>query len=409
VLAPAVANFAGPADTPAAPKLGGADPAVTRLVLTEFRNYQSLTLEVPAQSVVLTGPNGAGKTNLLEAISLLAPGRGLRRAKLADFTRTQSMGVATAKWAVAAQITKGGDTVRIGTGVEATHQDDQGLEAPAERPTERRVVRIDGHPARGPAALAEIAAVRWLTPQMDRLFVDGASHRRRFLDQITGGYDTGHGARVSAYDRTLRQRSALLREGQGDRTWLSALEETMAELGIAIAAARRDVVGRLSAAMADGGEIHPGARLTAHGDLENWLDDQPALAAEGNFREALERGRDQDAMTGGAATGPHRSDLAVWQTANDMPAHQCSTGEQKAILIALVLADVRLLASSTGFAPVVLLDEVTAHLDEDRRGVLYDLILASGAQIWATGTDAKMFRGLEDRALFLEINAGQVV
>ena len=405
MLAPALANFAGPADPPAALEIGGADPAVTRLVLTEFRNYQSLTLDVPAQSVVLTGPNGAGKTNLLEALSLLAPGRGLRRAKLADFTRTQSAGVATAKWAVAAQITKGGDTVRIGTGVEASQQDDRGSAAPAER----RVVRIDGQSARGPAALAEIAAVRWLTPQMDRLFVDGASHRRRFLDQITGGYDTNHGARVSAYDRTLRQRSALLHAGQGDRTWLSALEETMAELGIAIAAARRDVVGRLSAAMADGGEIHPGARLAAHGDVENWLDNHPALAAEGNFREALEHGRDQDATTGGASTGPHRSDLAVWQTANDMPAHQCSTGEQKAILIALVLADVRLLASSTGFAPVVLLDEVTAHLDEDRRGVLYDLILASGAQIWATGTDAKMFRALENRARFLEINAGQMV
>ena len=406
MLAPALAKFAGPADPPGAPEIGGADPAVTRLVLTEFRNYHSLTLDVPAQSVVLTGPNGAGKTNLLEAISLLAPGRGLRRAKLEDFTRTQSQGVAAAKWAVAAQITKGGEAVRIGTGVEATqHRDDQGLDAPAER----RVVRIDGRSARGPAALAEIAAVRWLTPQMDRLFVDSASHRRRFLDQITGGYDTNHGARVSAYNRTLRQRSVLLRQGTGDRAWLSALEETMAEVGVAVAAARRDVVGRLSAAMAGGGEIHPGARLAAQGDLENWLDDQPALAAESNFREALERSRDQDAISGGAANGPHRSDLAVWQTDNDMPAHQCSTGEQKAILIALVLADVRLLASSTGFAPVVLLDEVTAHLDEDRRGVLYDLILASGAQIWATGTDAKMFRGLEDGARFLEINAGQVV
>ncbi|MBT4710759.1 MAG: DNA replication/repair protein RecF [Alphaproteobacteria bacterium] len=388
-----------------------ADPAVTRLVLTEFRNYQSLALNVAAQSVVLTGANGAGKTNVLEAISLLAPGRGLRRAKLADFARSQSAGDAsalsgTARWAVAAELTKGIDTVRIGTGVEASQADEVG----SEPSTERRVVRIDGQSARGPAALAEIAAVRWLTPQMDRLFVDGASHRRRFLDQITGGYDTNHAARISAYDRTLRQRSVLLRESHGnpDRTWLSALEETIAELGVAIAAARRDVVARLSAALADGGEVHPGAHLAVQGDVEGWLDGQPALAAEGKFRDALEAGRDQDAITGGAATGTHRSDLAVWQTAKDMPAHQCSTGEQKAILIAIVLADVRLLATTTGLAPVVLLDEVAAHLDEDRRDVLYDLVLGLGAQIWATGTDVKMFRGLEDRAQFLTVAAGTI-
>ena len=381
---------------------------MTRLLLTEFRNYQSLTLDVPVQSVVLTGPNGAGKTNVLEAISLLAPGRGLRRAKLADFARTESAGDASAKWAVAVELTRGADTTRIGTGVEASQPDEGGLEPSAGRPTERRVVRIDGQSARGPAALAEIVAVRWLTPQMDRLFVEGASHRRRFLDQITGGYDTNHAARISAYDRTLRQRSVLLREGRGDRVWLGALEETIAELGVAIGAARRDVVSRLSAAMADGGEVNPGAHLAVQGDVEVWLEGQPALAAESNFREALERGRDQDALTGGAATGPHRSDLAVWQTARDMPAHQCSTGEQKAILIAIVLADVRLLATATGHAPVVLLDEVGAHLDEDRRDVLFDLVLGLGAQIWATGTDVKMFRGLEDRAQFLKVAAGKI-
>jgi len=408
VLAPASASPAAPADLNAA-----AEPAVTRLVLTEYRNYQSLTLDVPAQSVVLTGPNGAGKTNVLEAISLLAPGRGLRRAKLADFARTQSAGDAsalsgTARWAVAAEITAGADTTRIGTGVEASQPNEGGLEPSAERPTERRVVRIDGQSARGPAALAEIVAVRWLTPQMDRLFVEGASHRRRFLDQITGGYDTNHAARISAYDRTLRQRSVLLREGRGDRAWIGALEETIAELGVAIVAARRDVVSRVSAAMADGGEVHPGAHLAVQGDVERWLEGQPALAAESNFREALERGRDQDALTGGAATGAHRSDLAVWQTARDMPAHQCSTGEQKAILIAIVLADVRLLATTTGQAPVVLLDEVAAHLDEDRRDVLFDLVLGLGAQIWATGTDVKMFRGLEDRAQFLKVVAGKI-
>jgi DNA replication and repair protein RecF len=408
VLAPAWAPPTVSADLNAV-----ADPAVTRLVLTEFRNYQSLTLDVPAQSVVLTGPNGAGKTNVLEAISLLAPGRGLRRAKLAEFARTKSVADAsalssTARWAVAAELTKGANTTRIGTGVEASQSDESVVEPSAERSTERRVVRIDGQSTRGPAALAEIVAIRWLTPQMDRLFVGGASHRRRFLDQITGGYDTNHAARISAYDRTLRQRSVLLRERRGGRSWLGALEETIAELGVAIAAARRDVVSRLSAAMADGGEVHPGAHLAAQGDVEGWLEGKPALAAEVKFREALECGRDQDAVTGGAATGPHRSDLAVWQSARKMPAHQCSTGEQKAILIAIVLADVRLLATTTGQAPVVLLDEVAAHLDEDRRNVLYELVLGLGAQIWATGTDIKMFRGLEDRAQFLKVSTGTI-
>lgn len=406
---------AEPADLQAGSAPQGADLAVTRLALTDFRNYERLTLEVTPKSVVLTGPNGAGKTNLLEAISLLAPGRGLRRAKLAEFARNHPAGKGAAgggstKWAVAVHLNRGAETVRVGTGVEAAQTGGNfGDEILPERPTERRVVRIDGQSARGPAALGEVAAVRWLTPQMDRLFTDGANGRRRFLDHLTGGYDSNHSARISAYERTMRQRSLLLREGRGDPAWFRALEETMAELGVAIAAARRDVVGRISAAMAGGDEVYPGARLTIEGDVEGWLAGQPALAAETKFREALERGRDRDGATGGAACGPHRSDLAVWHTEKDMPAAQCSTGEQKAILIAIVLADVRLLAASTGHAPLVLMDEVAAHLDEDRRNTLYDLVLGFGAQIWATGTDRKMFGGLEDRAQFLGVANGQVV
>lgn len=417
--APVLAMRAEPADLVSASAPEWADLAVTRLVLTEFRNYERLTLEVMPKSVVLTGPNGAGKTNLLEAISLLAPGRGLRRAKLADLARNQPAGSGatgssaseggSTKWAVAAHLNRGAEMVQVGTGVEAPQTGGVLSDAIlAERPTERRLVRIDGQSARGPAALGDVVAVRWLTPQMDRLFADGASGRRRFLDHLTGGYDSNHSARISAYERTMRHRSLLLREGRGDPAWFSALEETMAELGVAIAAARRDVVARISTAMAGGDEVYPGARLTVDGDVEGWLDGQPALAAETKFREALERSRMRDGVTGGATSGPHRSDLAVWHTATEMPAAQCSTGEQKAILIAIVLADVRLLTASTGHAPLVLMDEVAAHLDEDRRNTLYDLILGFGAQIWATGTDRKMFGGLEDRAQFLNVADGQI-
>ena len=387
-----------------------ADLAVTRLTLTDFRNYGRMTVHVEPRSVVLTGPNGAGKTNLLEAISLLGPGRGLRRARMAELARHDAGGEGAVKWAVAAELRRGGTSVQVGTGIASgpldTDEDGDGNEEGG--PPDRRVVRIDGRPAKGPAALGRVVSVRWLTPQMDRLFTDGTAQRRRFLDHLVGGFDATHSVRLSAYERTLRQRSLLLREGSGDATWIGALEETLAELGVAIAAARRDVLARLSAAMAGGGEVYPGAGLGVRGDVESWLDEQPALAAETKFRGALERDRAQDAATGGAATGPHRSDLEVWHEAGDLPAAQCSTGEQKAILIAIVLADVRLLAATTGFSPLVLLDEVAAHLDEARRDALLDLFLGVGAQVWATGTDARMFAGLRGRAQFLEAAEGRI-
>ena len=389
---------------PGAAGAGVARLSVSKLMLTDFRSYARLRLEVGPRAVVLTGPNGAGKTNLLEAVSLLAPGRGLRRARLADLARRDPGGaeVRGRGWAVAAQVEGPLGTIEVGTGIEALapEEDDEDR-------AERRSVRIDGRPVRGPAALAETAAVRWLTPSMDRMFADGTSPRRRFLDRLVSGWDPGHAARVAAYERTMRQRSRLLREGGFDARWVAALEETLAEIGTAIAAARLDYAGRLATVMAEPGAPEAGAHFAVHGDLEAWLEAGPALAAETNFREALARGRVRDGAAGGAGTGPHRSDLAV-RHANGLDAAQCSTGEQKSLLFAIVEADARLLAASTGRPPLLLLDEVSAHLDERRRGALFDAALTIGAQVWATGTDRSVFAALEGRAQFLAVAGGRV-
>jgi DNA replication and repair protein RecF len=393
---------------------------LTRLSLTDFRNYASLRVEVEPAPVVLAGQNGAGKTNLLEAISLLAPGRGLRRARLSDLVRRDTGGpwgateVSGRAWAVAAHVaTQLGET-EVGTGLvpgsSATEADDDDESSAPER----RVVRVDGR-TRGPAALAGVLAVRWLTPAMDRLFVEAASARRRFLDQLTAGLDAGHAPRVNAYERALRERARLLRdgvapsaraEGEVDKHWLAALEGTLAELGVAIAAARREYVARLAAEIA--AEAVTPLRLAVTGSVEDSLVEHPALAAEARFRDALAQCREQDALAGGAAVGPHRSDFAVWH-ASGLGAGQCSTGEQKALLLAIVRADVRLLAAAQGRPPLLLLDEVAAHLDERRRRELFDAALECGAQVWATGTDRALFRALEGRAQFFTAADGALI
>lgn len=353
--------------------------AVTRLTLTRFRGYEHARLTPDRRPVVLVGPNGAGKTNLLEAVSFLAPGRGLRGAKLAEVERLGSP--PGAGWAVAATLDTPHGPVDIGTGREEGDRD-------------RRVVRIDGHLAKGQTALAEHVAVVWLTPQMDRLFLEGASGRRRFLDRLVFGFDPAHAGRLSRYEHALRERARLLRDGRLDDGWLSGLEDQMATTGVAVACARREVVQRLRAACARAVGPFPGAELSVDGAVEAWLDSGPALAAEDALRRSLREGRRQDGEAGGAAVGPHKSDLAVRHQAKGMPAALCSTGEQKALLIAVVLANARLLAAERGAAPLLLLDEVAAHLDAERRAALFGEILALGAQAWMTGTDAAVFSPL---------------
>jgi len=372
--------------------------SVTRLALTDFRNYRSARIDLAAGPVVLTGPNGAGKTNLLEAVSVLSPGRGLRNARLGDLDRRDDAAAEAGCWAVAATIETRRGAVKIGTG-----RDPAG--------GERRVVRIDGENARGQAALGEVIGVTWLTPQMDRLFTEGPSARRRFLDRLVLGLDPAHAARVSAYEHALRERSRLLRDGSlpnkaADPVWLDALDETMAAQGVAVAAARRDAVERLDEACAAAEGPFPRARLGLVGTVEAWLDEFPALAAEDRFRAALKDGRAIDALSGGATVGPHRSDLAVTHAERGIPAEGLSTGEQKALLISIVLAHARLQRQTRGEPPLLLLDEVAAHLDAARRDALFAALLGLESQVWLTGTDAALFAPLGNAAHFLSVSDG---
>jgi DNA replication and repair protein RecF len=358
--------------------------AVRRLSLSDFRCYGRLRLETDPGPVVLTGPNGAGKTNLLEALSFLVPGRGMRRAALGDVAR-QGL-AAGAPWGVAATLDDG---TEIGTGREAGQ--------------DRRSVRLDGETAK-PGDLAEHVSILWLVPAMDRLFTESASGRRRFLDRLVLGISTGHGRQASAFEHAMRERSRLLRAGGADPRWLAALEEGMARHGTAVAAARLDAVTRLDAACRQGLGPFPAARLGVAGEVEGWLaEGMEPSRAEDRFRAALSRARARDEAAGAATTGPHRSDLVVRHAAKDMPAGQCSTGEQKAVLVSIVLAQARLHRQLRGWAPLLLLDEVVAHLDEIRRAALFDELGAIGAQSWMTGTDDLLFAGFEDRAQFFRV------
>ncbi|MEI6985197.1 MAG: DNA replication/repair protein RecF [Rhodospirillaceae bacterium] len=381
--------------------------AVTRLTLTRFRNYRSARLDVAVQfvaprSVVVCGPNGAGKTNLLEALSFFSPGRGMRRARLDEVGEVGEAGGPDLGWAVAATLSTSAGVMEIGTGREPGGG-------------ERRLVRIDGQLARSQTALSDHLSILWLTPQMDQLFVDGGLGRRRFLDRMVFGFDSAHAGRLSRYEHALRERGRLLREGRADPSWLAALEEQMAAIGVAIVAARRELVARLNVACAAGIGPFPQAGLAVVGAVEDGLDLRPALALEDDLRERLRGMRRADALSGGATIGPHRSDFQVryykgvtFKGDTGVPAESCSTGEQKALLLAIVLANARLLADAATGPPLLLLDEVVAHLDSSRREALFNEITALGGQAWLTGTDAILFAPLRGRAQFVNVENGGV-
>lgn len=361
--------------------------AVTALRLTGYRNYRRLRLDLDERPVVLTGANGAGKTNLLEAISYLGAGRGLRGARLADVDHRgpDSAG----PWAVAAHLSGPEGAFEIGTGRDGASE------------TARRIVRLDGKPASGPAALAARVPVLWLTPAQDRLFLDRPNARRRYLDKLVAALDPGHGTRLNEYERALRERARLLRDfgsSGADADWLGVLERTMAETGIAIAAARVQAAGDLTHASAAGIGPFPAARISAEGDAERLLGSGPALDAEDRLAAALKAARGRDAEVGGASVGPHRSDMVVAHCGRELPAAELSTGEQKTLLLAIVLAAARLQAAARGFAPILLLDEVTAHLDAAHRATLFDEIRALRAQAWLTGTDPALFAPMASAA-----------
>jgi DNA replication and repair protein RecF len=368
---------------------------VTRLVLNDFRNYRQARLALGTEPVVLTGPNGAGKTNLLEALSFLAPGRGLRGARLTEIDRRSEprCGSGESGWAVAATIVTRRGVLQVGTGRDRTA-------------SECRVVRVDGEPVRSQAALGEQLGIVWLTPAMDRLFLDGPGGRRRFLDRLVLGLDPAHAGRVAAYEQALRERSRLLRDGPADPAWLVALEEVMAEQGVAVAAGRRDTVQRLDRVCAEAEGPFPRAQLTLLGSVEGWLEEMPALAAEAKFSAALAATRQNDREVGGAAIGPHRSDLAVSLAEKGIAAEFASTGEQKALLIAILLSHVALQQVMRGEPPLLLLDEVAAHLDVSRRAALFESLVRLDSQTWLTGTDAALFAPLRGHAQFLSVQDG---
>lgn len=364
-----------------------AGAAVARLDLTEFRSYASLRLAPGAHPVALIGPNGAGKTNILEAISFLAPGKGLRRARVAEPERR---GAAQA-WAVAAHVTRGADEIRLGTG---------------RGEGDKRILRVDGHSVRGQQDFAAAIAVVWLTPDMDRLFAEGPGARRRFLDRLVFGFDPEHAGRVAAYEHSMRERARLLAEGRGDAAWFASLEDSMARHGTAIAIARLQTVARLARACRANVGPFPAPDLALAGELETLVAGMPALAAEDRAREILAARRGTDAESGTTGFGPHRADLAARWAAKNAPAGTLSTGEQKALLISLVLAYSRELAAERGSPPVLLLDEICAHLDPSRREALFDELDALRAQYWATGADPAAFAPLRERALFHAVRDG---
>ncbi len=383
----------------AAPAPAAARFALTRLALTDFRSYRAARLAMDPRPLVLTGPNGAGKTNLLEAVSYLSPGRGLRGARLADVARLAGPEAGRAEaWSVAA--TLGGDGTETALG--------SGWRAPAEPgEAERRSVRIDGANAAGPAAFAQHVAMVWLTPAMDRLFAGPPAERRRFLDRLVYAIDASHATRVQRYDRARRHRARLLRERAGDDAWLGAVERSMAENAVAIAAGRLDLALRLEDSLPAERGPFPRLALAADGLVERWLGAAPALDVEERFREHLAATR-QDEAEGASADGPQRSDLLVSDRDRGMAADQCSTGEQKAMLIALALAHVRLVHRQRRRAPLILLDEIAAHLDESRRRTLFEIIVDVGAQAWLTGTEREVFRPLGADAQFFAVRPGAV-
>jgi len=370
--------------------------AVVSLKLTGFRNYATLALALDPRPLVLTGPNGAGKTNLLEAVSFLSPGRGIRNARLEEVARQGSDGT----WGVAAKVVSGAGTVDLGTGVVLG---DGG-------PETRRRVHVNRAAVGSSAALLDHLRVLWLTPAMDGLFAGPPADRRRFLDRAVLAIDKTHGTRANAFERAMRGRNRLLAEPSPDPRWLDAIETEMAELGIAIAAARREWAG-LTAAMlaeADGSGPFPAAVVALAGALEEALDGQPASAVEDDYRRQLRDERPRDAAAGRTLTGPHRADLIVRHGPKDMPAESCSTGEQKALLVGLVLAQARLVAKLTGETPIVLLDEIAAHLDAMRREALFAMLTGLGCQAFMTGTDAGVFAPLGDDAQRLAVADGSV-
>jgi DNA replication and repair protein RecF len=371
---------------------------IRRLTLTNFRSYHAAKIDVGAGPVVLVGPNGAGKTNLIEAISYLAPGRGLRRATLEDVAFAEGDGA----WAVSAEVEGALGLATLGTGIEPPLGEGASL---------ARKCRIDREPVSSATAFADHLRVVWLVPAMDQLFNGPASERRRFLDRLALAVDAEHQSRVNALERALRSRNRLLEEPRPDAHWLDAIEHETAELAVAVSALRAQTVGLLQARLAarrDPDSPFPAAEIALDGWMEKLIALHPATEVEDRYRAVLKENRPRDAAAGRTLDGPHLTDLAVAHASKSIAAADASTGEQKALLIGLVLAHAGLIAEMSGFAPVLLLDEVVAHLDPLRRAALYAELGKLGAQVFITGADAAAFADIASQAEVFEVSPGQV-
>ena len=366
-----------------------------RIRLTNFRNYHTASLETDAATIVLVGPNGAGKTNLIEAISFLAPGRGLHRATLDEVAFSEGDG----SWAVSAEIEGALGLATLGTGIDR----------PPDEGTVQRKFRIDREPVTSASAFADHLRVLWLVPSMDGLFAGAPSERRRFLDRLVLAVDADHGSRVNALDRSLRSRNRLLEEPRPDPHWLDAVEHETAELAVAVAGLRAETVARLEAVLASRRDsAFPSAEIALEGWMEQLIPAHPAREIEERYRALLRDNRARDAAAGRTLDGPHLTDLKVIYAPKAVAAADASTGEQKALLIGLVLAHARLIADMTGHAPILLLDEVVAHLDPARRGSLQGELQQLGSQVWMTGADPALFAEVGPDAARVEVKAGRL-
>lgn len=383
---------------------------VTRLTLSDFRNYRNLRIEANIAPIIITGENGSGKTNILEAISFLTPGRGLRSAKLADIKRIlppeEEILNINDGWSVAAEILKNNEEYLIGTGTQKNFRED--TEEDEIKNFERRIVKINQQKITQQSELGKYVSAIWVTPQMDRLFLGGTQPRRSFLDRLVYAFDLEHAKRTANFEHLYRQWFQILKTGHADEHWLQSVETDMASLGVAIAAARRELIARLNTFIEhEPDDIFPDVRLELDGTIEKMLDTLPAVRVEQFYIELLAKQR-RNVLYNDYVDGVNRTDFKVYFKKKNMPAELCSTGEQKALLVSIILAQTKCQILDKGFAPILLLDEVTTHLDDKKRDALLLKIAGLHLQAWITSTESQNFAAIQNISQFLEVRDNKV-
>ena len=383
---------------------------VTRLTLSDFRNYRNLRIEANIAPIIITGENGSGKTNILEAISFLTPGRGLRSAKLADIKRIlppeEEILNINGGWSVAAEILKNNEEYLIGTGTQKNFRED--TEEDEIKNFERRIVKINQQKITQQSELGKYVSAIWVTPQMDRLFLGGTQPRRSFLDRLVYAFDLEHAKRTANFEHLYRQWFQILKTGHADEHWLQSVETDMASLGVAIAAARRELIARLNTFIEhEPDDIFPDVRLELDGTIEKMLDTLPAVRVEQFYIELLAKQR-RNVLYNDYVDGVNRTDFKVYFKKKNMPAELCSTGEQKALLVSIILAQTKCQILDKGFAPILLLDEVTTHLDDKKRDALLLKIASLHLQAWITSTESQNFAAIQNISQFLEVRDNKV-